>query len=63
MTDKNQLLLLLHLGSSLKMGAGTETNELGKGRVFLSTKFNQKFYYDQTDNLHRTLQLLASSYF
>ena len=45
------------------MGAGTETNELGKGRVFLSTKFNQKFYYDQTDNLHRTLQLLASSYF
>ena len=30
-TDKNQLLLLLYLGSSMKMGVGTETSEFRSG--------------------------------
>ena len=62
-TNKNQLLFLLHLGSSLKMGTGTEPNKVARGRGFLSTKSNQVFYHDQRDNFHRTLQILASSYF
>ena len=36
-------IIIVASGSSLKMGAGPETNELGKGRVFLSTKSNQIF--------------------
>ena len=36
-------IIIVASGSSLKMGAGTETNELDKGRVFLSTKSNQIF--------------------
>ena len=60
---KKSVIILFYLGSSLKIGAGTKPNEFARGSCFFSTKSNQIFYLDQTENLHQTLQILASSYF
>ena len=45
------------------MGASTEPNEFARGRGFFKRKIPSNIFLDYTDNLHRTLQILASSYF
>ena len=40
----DQLLFLLYLGSSLKMGAGTEPNEFARGRGFFKRKIQSNIF-------------------